>query len=398
MMILSMLEDGKITAEEAVKLIDALEEEEKHFDEERKSKDTSSQKDGYRFDFKDTFNSLEDIGSDIGNALTNMFDGLKDFSSSFGKYNYDTTTTKLEMDLVDIENPSLDLKAINGDINLQPHDSDTLSITVICQYKKGLLAANEPYFDFNNIDGKISFMPKYNSNISIKLDVYIPRKHYDEVKLNTTNGKVYIYELNSRSVNCMTSNSSVVIIKGNMDLADLTTKNGRIEIIETSCDDINSYTTNSSIRLESIKCKNLDAKTGNSKIVLNNIKAVNVVCKTSNSPIDVQGIDSEIISLTTSNGKIFLSEVNTQSAKDINLITSNGSINSEIYKINKGVIFDLETSMGSIDIDIPDLVYTTNKQVNLGLKKIVANSIDYDGNKDHLNFVASTSNGSIKIS
>lgn len=410
MMILSMLEEGKITSEEAIKLMEALEEKEAFDIDEKGNSNFTEHKNGEKTIFKDKFNSLEDIGSDIGNALSNMFDGLKDINpsnvldglkdigTSFGfKYNYDTTTTDLEMNLDDIENPSLDLRGINGDINVRPTDKNVLSINVTCQYKKGLLVANEPYFDFTNIDGKITFTPKYNSNISIKLDISLPEKTYNEIKLNTTNGKIYTSELNAKSARCTTSNSSIEFAGGNINLIDLTTKNGKIEIRDITSKTIKPYTTNSSIQLTNIKSESIDAKTVNGKIMLSNIKALDVLCKTSNSTIDVKSIDAPSLNLMTSNGKILLAQINTSSAKSINLTTSNSTIISEIHSVDKEVLFDLETSMGSINLDIPNLVYTTNKQVNLGLKKIVAHSVDYDVNKDHINFVASTSNGSIKI-
>jgi len=79
------------------------------------------------------------------------------------------------------------------------------------------------------------------------------------------------------------------------------------------------------------------------------------------------------------------------------LITSNGTINSKICDTGRPLYFDLETSMGNINLEIPDLVYKVNKQISLGQKRIVAHSSNYDKNADHLKFIASTSNGSIKI-
>lgn len=393
-MILKMLEEGKITSEEAIKLLEAIEEKEDFYRE----KDTDSKSDEYKNDEKNIFDNLEDIGSDIGNALFDIFDSLKDFSTSFGfKDNYDTTSTELEMDLNSMENPSLDLRGINGDINLLPSDEKVLLIKVICQYKKGLLIANEPYFDFTNTDGKITFNPKYNSNISITLDVSIPEKFYNQINLNTTNGKIYIKGLNSRSMTCETSNSHIEVEGGNIDLIDLTSKNGRLEIKDLNSKNIQTYTTNSSIEIKDTNSESIEAKTGNGNIVFSNIKALDLACKTSSSPIELNSIDSGSICLITSSGKILLNDIDTTNTKNINLITSNGSIISEIFNLNKEVIFDLETSMGNLNLNFPDLVYTTNKQANLGLKKIVAHSIDYDLNENHLKFVASTSNGSIKI-
>lgn len=399
MMILSMLEEGKITSEEAIELMDALEDgfvvEEVEKTQDKKERNYGEKKER---NFRSKFNTLEDIGSDIGNALSNMFEGLKDISTSFGfKYNYETITTDLDMDISDITNPSLDLRAINDSITIRPTNKDKLFIKVVCQYKNGLLSNNEPYFDFVKNNNCIVFNPKYNSNISIKLDVSLPETHYDKVILNSTNGKIDIKELSSNSLQCLTSNSSIDIVDSNVMKIDLTTKNGRIEIKDTNSDDIKAYTTNSSIFLMNVNSKDIDIKTANGKVNINDINGKKIICKTSNASIEVKDLSFNTIKLTTSNGKIMCSDMDLNKAQEIKLMTSNSSITSEVNGIQNDVYFDLETSMGSINLDLPDLIYTTNKQVDLGLKKIVAHSLNYDINNDHLKFIASTSNGSIKI-
>lgn len=375
-MILTMLEEGKITSEEAIKLLEALEDED--YEKQGSSDEFKKEKED-KYNFKETFDQLEDIGSDIGNAISTVFDGLMDFGSSFTmKNNYQTVTDNLDMDLSGIESPSLDLKAVNGEINLRPTDGEVLYVKATCQYKKGLLTEDEAYFTFNQVGDKIVFSPKYSSNISIKLDLSIPEKSYNEVVLNTSNGKIYIHGLKAKTLRSHTSNSAIEIEDGNIEFIDLTTKNGKIEIKDTDSQVIKSNTTNSTINLE-------------------NINSNKIACKTSNSQIQAKLIDAKDISLTSSNGKIFLGQVNISNAENIDLITSNNSIICDLHDINKETIFDLETSMGNIDLGLQNLIYTTNKQVNLGLKKIVANTLAYDINKDHLKFKASTSNGSIKI-
>lgn len=398
LMILSMLEEGKITSEEAIELLEALEDveissEHKAFTEED-SQDTIKEENIS----KSKFNSLEDIGSDITSALSNMFSGLKDIGNSFNfRGNYETITTDLDMDLSNIENPSLDLRAINGNIRLRPKDGNKIFIKSTCQYKNGLILQDEPYFDFYMDGNKVVFNPKYNSSISIKLDVFLPEKSYDEIILNSSNGKIDIQELNVDTLRCLTTNSSIDIAEVNGKKIDLTTKNGRIEGRGTSSDIINATTTNSNIFLNDIHCSEIDAKTANAKIGINDIDAGKIICKTSNASIEANDITCDTIHLTTSNGKVTCDDIDMNRVKEIKLITSNGSINSEIYEANKDSYFDLETSMGSITLDVPDLVYKLNRQANLGFKKIVAHTINFDENRDHLKFIASTSNGSIKI-
>jgi DUF4097 and DUF4098 domain-containing protein YvlB len=397
MMILSMLEEGKITSQEAIKLMEALEDIE--FPKETQNiKEEKDEKHKEREVFKPIFNSLEDIGSDIGSALSNMFEGLKGIGNSFNFIgNYETVVTDLDMDLSGIENPSLDFKAINGSIKLRPADDNKLIIKSTCKYKNGLLNLNEPYFDFYADENKIIFNPKYNSNISISLDVFVPKQDYDEIILHSSNGKIDIEELNTNILKCVTNNSSIDILDVNSKEMDLSTKNSRIECRDTRSIFLKATTSNSNIYLIDVIATEIDAKTANAKIVVNDIDAFNVVLKTSNSPIEVEDITCDIINLTTSNSKIDLDNIDIDRVKEVELHTSNGSINLEINKTNRDIYFDLETSIGNISLEIPDLVYKINKQANLGFRKIVAHSANFDESQDSAKFIASTSNGSIKI-
>lgn len=396
MMILSMLEEGKITSEEAVKLMEALEDIEIPRNEQRtENKKDDSQKEE---NSSGRFNSLEDIGADIGNAFSNMLSGLKDIGGSFGfKNNHETIYEDLDMDISHFENLNLNLRAINGSIKLIPTNSENLSIKVSCQYKKGLLQKNEPYFDFYLDGDTVVFNPKYNSGLSIKLDVFLPEIKYNHILLNSTNGKIDVDKLNINLLECNTSNSSINIFYVNSKEIILSTKNGKVESQYTNSDKFTAYTTNSSILLAHVNSNDFDIKTANGKIDVNSLSGKNIICKTSNGSINVKNISFSAIQLTTSNGRITCDDIDTNKAEIIRLTTSNGSISSKIKDHNKEISFDLETSMGSINLETPDLVYTTNKQVSLGLKKIVAHTVDFNNSDDNLQIVASTSNGSIQI-
>lgn len=397
MMILSMLEEGKITAEDAIKLMEALEDMEIPKNHNKNNEETYDDSQEEKSS-KPIFNTLGDIGSDISNVLSSMFDGLKDVGNSFiFRNNYETITTDLNLDISDMNFPKLDLKAVNGSILLKPTVNNILFIKVTCQYKKGLFSPDEPYFDFSANENIITFNPKYNSNISIKLDVSLPRKHYDEIILNSSNGKIDIQELNTNILKCITTNSSINIVNLNSKEIDLTTKNGKIQCKDISSDIIKTITTNSSIFLTDLRSLEMEAKTANGKIIVNNIDGEKIILKTSNALIETENINCDIIHLITSNGKIICNDIDMNRAKEVRLMTSNGSINSKVYGTNKDSYFDLETSMGNISLEIPNLVYKINNQANLGFKKIVAHSAYFDEDEDNVKLIASTSNGSINI-
>jgi len=398
-MILSMLQEGKITSEEAVKLIEAL--------EDLENPNTKSESESTYAKFNKEHNrtskvlnkTLDEIGSDISSAFSNIFSGLKDLGSSININSNSTThSVDLEKDLSEVECPILDFRAINGSINLRQSSSQTIRMKVNIQYKNEIVDPNNELYKFYIDGNRVIFTPIYNNDISIKLDVAIPNRKYDKIILNSTNGKIFVQDLNTNLLNIDTTNGSIVIEDIASNDINLSTKNGKIDCVDIKSNIIKLATTNSSIDISDIQSTNIEAITANSKINVSNINSNTIICRTSNNTVDARDISAESIILTTSNGKIVISDIDFAKAKDVRLLTSNGSINSEIHDLSKEAYIDLETSMGNINLEIPNLVYTTNKQINLGIKKIIAHSINYDENQEHLNFIASTSNGSIKIS
>lgn len=379
MMILSMLEEGKITSEVAIRLIEALEDGEIPKFHEEDEIDQNYDYEKSTIPNTPIFNGLEDLGSDISSALTNMFNGFKDMNYSFGfRGNSETISEDFDLDL-DFEDPSLDLNAVNGSIILNQIDGNKLRIRALCQYKMGFFRQNnESFYNFIVEENRVIFKPKYNNNISVTLEVSLPRKHYNEVLLNSSNGRITVKGLDSHTLICTTTNSSLDIANVNSQNINLTTKNGRIECKDLDSDTIKAYTKNSNILFLDVNSPDIDIKTTNARIEIDNINTETIICKTSNDSIKVHNTDINKI-------------------RDIKLITSNGSISSDFHQTDRDVYLDLETSMGSIKMKNTNLIYKVNKHVDLGLKKIIAHSLNFDENKDHLKIVASTSNGSIKV-
>ncbi len=338
LLILSMLKEGKITVEEATQLLEALEDK-----GAGKSKEGAKEKDTKDDKYKKLTNmTFEEIGQDIGNAISSMVDGLKDMGGSFGlNLNSETITLDLEEDLSAIENPILDLKAINGSINLSVWEKDTIAIKLVCQYKNGLLDIDSDFYDFFIEGDRVVFAPTYNKDISVRLDVSLPNKKYKEIVLNTTNGKIQINDVNV----------------------------GKLE----------SITTNGSINS-------------------NNLVGEEVLMATRNGRIEALDISAVTLDISTSNGKIICEHSDINRATNVSLKTSNGSISSTIDDLVKGVYFDLDTSMGTVSLDLPNMTSVNRDQGLAGNKRTVAHNSNYDESGDNLKYNASTSNGSIRIS
>lgn len=407
MMILSMLEEGKITSEEAVKLLEALEESENFIeyeyieDVEEKFIDLDKTKEKVaelEKLFKEKGEKVESFGVDLGNKLSNMLNNLVSKGSSISFLgDYKVINTEVEKDISHLINPIIQLKSINGGITVKNWEKDKLLIKVNYHYKNKNTVKDDKFYKLYEEDNKLIFEPIYTSNVMIKLDVYLPNRYYEKMDLKTTNGKIQIDDFNLGILSCKTSNASISLKDMVGKDMDLSTKNGRITLKDISSPMIKATTTNSNIIMENIDSNSLMAITKNGKIAFSDILADNITGNTSNGSIEINYIDSKVVELNTSNGKIICKDLNNKKIRELKLSTSNSTIDVELGDINKMGYFNLETSLGNISLEIPNLIYEVNKQVNLGVKKIVAHSVDFDKKGAHFILNAFTSNGSITI-
>ncbi|MGO1477863.1 hypothetical protein, partial [Senegalia sp. (in: firmicutes)] len=152
MIILRMLKEGKINEDEASKLLDAIYNKDKSEDNS-KTNFKSNNKD-WQKDFDNTINKLENglnkfgekfgekmdkIGKEINEDSDSFADKImssfnsfidKDLNDILGRYEIKKETLELEID--DIENLQLDIKGINGDININPWSKDYIYVEAIC--------------------------------------------------------------------------------------------------------------------------------------------------------------------------------------------------------------------------------------------------------------------------
>lgn len=384
MMILSMLEEGKITSEEAIKLLDALGENDSniHFETyeeteeniEKKNKKNSTTK-NFTFQGK----KANDFGSNIENLISDMVNNIVNKSLSFGLTGtYETVNKKIEKDISNIENPILDFNTINGSIKVEPWDEEKISLDITCAYKKNKSNKEDVPYNFYEEGRVIKFEPTNVKNTTISLKAKIPNKHYEKIILNTKNGSIKIHGLELDSLSAITKNASIT-------MEDITSLN------------IYGESTNASIRLKDIESEKVDVLTTNGKIDYKNITSNHTSGQTTNGSIKANNIKSKKAILKTTNGKISCTDIDGEQINELVLSTSNGSIDVSLMNISKMAYFDLETTVGSILLDIPDLVYKVNKKKNFVSKKIIAHTPDFDEDKESFVLKASTLTGSIRI-
>jgi len=276
--ILKMLEEGKITFEQAQELLKA----------------TSDNKESGKHSF-----------------WKNMFiDFLKEVEIFDDKKIKDVflIKQKIEKDVL-----FFDINSINGKINISYSDNENIYISgeVVTKNKK------EKYIDINFKNNIFEIKPIDSDIKGLDLEIQIPKNKYNTLKATTSNDKIKLINLNTISE------------------YDIETTNGALIIDRVIGKKINGNTNNSKISLKESKLENIELKTSNGEIIVYNLVVDNktkLSAITSNSLIKIefdndylQNIDF-IINAKTSNSniKVDLPNLSKKSNKEL-IIESNNN-------------------------------------------------------------------------
>jgi DUF4097 and DUF4098 domain-containing protein YvlB len=153
---------------------------------------------------------------------------------------------------------------------------------------------------------------------------------------------------------------------------DLTSSNGGITLSKITGNRINLRTSNGGLNFFNIVAKVIDAETSNGGIV--------------------GVLEASDTRISTSNGKMELELLCTETSKYI-LDTSNGGVDLRVSsKSEVGYSLDLSTSNGVINVDLPNLSYTTDQKT-----RKVARTEDFTSKDVQITIKASTSNSSMDV-
>ncbi|WP_100405426.1 DUF4097 family beta strand repeat-containing protein [Bacillus solitudinis] len=292
-MILKMIEDGKISAEEGLKLLEALEGHKKTSDEP--STAVSSQVDwseGERY--KQQHSQSASSTSKFTSFLESAFQKIKEFDLDF---NFGSS---IEINHIfqhkDVSPKSLNVSLENGSIMIIPWDEK--DVRVECQAKvyrvKDSDEARRVFLQessFEVSEERLTFQTKVKSMKTITT-LYVPKTSFDFIKLYTFNGQ----------------------IKGNQMHVDT-----------------------------------LDANTLNGGLSFEAVTAKKIIAETVNGAIDLKQLDAHLIDAKTINGGITL----IGQVQDADAETVNGTITYELHSLKEAGYADLKATTGSIHLHLP---------------------------------------------
>jgi len=391
MLILKMLEEGKITSEEALRLLEALEgnsressegsfskqKQPNFFDEISKLRDRVNE---WRNEFKKSYNQkdfdkmvdefsakAEKLGKSVASTTFGIVDKVIDFVGSFVETNafnifgsYKVVDKTFEADAV--EGKDIIIEGVNGNILVKKHLENKIVIKTRTRSPQ-----NNPddFLIFDNSGGNVSLKLNKDkfSNISVSHEVFLPAVRFNNIRFETINGKIYVEDSKSNVFEC-------------------TTKNAPIDLMGVSSEKISLNTKNAKIQIGYVIGKNIEINTNNSVIDIKNIKAENIKAFTVNGRINVENA---------------LSYENS-SQTNLFLKTSNGDIKVNMNDMdNRGYKVKAETTNGKISLLIPELIYYNISKQGAGGSFIEAESNGYSNFPEKVNIVAETVNGYIEI-
>lgn len=391
MLILTMLQEGKITSEEAAKLLEALEGGTKQGTAENTTKQNRQQADfseelgkmkerlkEWKKDFKKEYNEkefdkiiddlsskAEKVGKNVAATTFGIVDRVIDYVGSFVDTNsfnifgsYTAEDRSFEAAATDSMN--LDIEAVNGNILVKKHLDDRV---IIRSRVRSPINNADSILLFSKMEDGLSLKINKLGNISVSHEVFLPALWFGAVKLETSNGKIYVEDSKSDSLEAITRNSNIELMGVNAETVKVDTKNAKVQV---------SYVVGRKIDIT-----------------------------TSNTVIDVKHVKTQEINAITTNGRVLVENVQSyeeSSDVNMNLRTTNGGIKVNMNDMeSRGYKVRGRTTNGSINVLIPEMIYHNVNRHGMGGSFVEAESSGFEGYPQKVTVSAETNNGFIEI-
>jgi len=357
-MILDMLKEEKITAEEAEKLILAMEKTSniKNLEDklEKHIKNIAAWS-------KNLGNRFTDIGNTIAENSAEFINNLGEVVEKISKTYFWEPQNLIEKNYIlepDGLPYSVHFEINNGNISIRKTDDKTLKIrAIIKSYKKN----TEDLITYNDRDHLI-YIKTENTTwpMSVSIEAFLPQKVFSEVFLKTKSGTISLAELQCDSLSLLNS-------KGNLEVYDTKAKNISINL------------TNGEIALNNSETFTIDSAVTNGKLSINKSAFQKAILIASNSNI-------EIFEPLFRDNQCHLEVVVTQGNIDIHLDRMD----------NVGYSITAKTFFGNIDIKLPNIIFLSDLRNPIN-KEIKAQSNKYETYKKTVTIQTRTTNGNITI-
>lgn len=283
--ILEMVQEGKLSAQEAIILLDALEEgkaptpdlnhdaaEESHAgpgfsasDPSAKPNTEKENADGSKKDEDNFYRQMENAGERIFDFVNSALRKIKDIDFQFNQsveIPHVFQQSGEEIDRVDID-------VANGPVRVIPWDQEEVRIE--CQAKVYRAEDREDgrsYFLENTIfsqDNNMLCFATKSKWMRVDTVVYVPQKRYKKVSVRIFNGEMTSERLECDDLLVKTTNGKVDLENISGNKLDIETVNGQIKVKESQVGEVEAETINGAIDVLA-SCRKAELKSFNGNI------------------------------------------------------------------------------------------------------------------------------------
>lgn len=294
MRILAMLEEGKITAEQAVKLIDAVAEKDGAADsagafDEKQQQDSQQESSADDF-FESIRKDFQQAGDRFMQFMDTAVQRVKtfDFDTPFGKSAaFIHKETAAGADIRDII-----LQIDHGTVEIETSETEDIHLKFYVKYygSEDETEAREQFLDkltFRQDGGKLRVESDLKiSQVNVKL--LVPAKTYRKLSVRLLNGGFSANTFNAEELRIKTANGKIEWLNGCFDEAELETANGMIRLLKVKGHKLEAETLNGRVYIDG-ELAEVDAKSlnGNVSVTTTSKKACEIEAKSISGAVEI---------------------------------------------------------------------------------------------------------------
>lgn len=306
LMILKMVQDGKISNEDAAKLIEAIEGKKGTGGNEYENREKKKSGDKTSFEAK-----MENMAEGLENMVSDVVDSTQKAFRNFPEINFGNWFNQVEkrhFSYKATEGMKIDITTKNGSVNVYPSDDDKISAVFMISTKRD--ADVDEIMKSITIEHSNEILAVNASGVEggVSIELRIPMINYGGIVFRTKNGSLRCGPVKTADLELVTKNGGLKIEAATSPTIKAITKNGSVACNSCVSDKVSLNTTNGSIGVYDSKCTLLDLNTTNGGIKCISSQSDNIDANTSNASIRMESFEPRgkngIMNLKTSNGNI----------------------------------------------------------------------------------------------
>ncbi|CUB16813.1 hypothetical protein BN2127_JRS3_00930 [Bacillus safensis] len=286
--ILKLVEDGVLSAKEAITLLEKL--------EEGQSVSLEKSTDNHTFHeekagAESKGNGTENLGAKLFGWLDTAVKKVKDvdLDLNFGQ----SVDVEHIFQFKDASLSHLDIQLANGSLNVMPWDDRDIRAECHAKIYRAEDGEQARQQFLNQLDcgleGDKFFIRTEKKTMKVNVTLYVPRIQYDKIKVKLFNGPIRGEKLKTKELAAKTTNGVVSFASLQAEKVGIETANGQIKLADHECGMIEVETINGLIDLRG-KSESIDAQSfnGNIAVQLSDEKCRSIYAKTTTGSVDVQ--------------------------------------------------------------------------------------------------------------